>query len=217
MTIHFCHLLKNGFRQVLPCQKISVFEVEYNFLISGTNCMWKKTINFCRLPKMYPVPFQKMSVFETEYAFWNQRNEMFVKDDYQFLSLFKNISQQELPCQKALVFEKEYNFFNQRNKKYVEEAYQILQPFKKCIPTKTSTPKSFSDWNFIHFFQLKQVNAWENKIWLPIIPCQKFQCLKMNTLLSIKGRKCMWKKTTNFCQIPKYIPTSISAPKKSSV
>ena len=50
MTIHFFHLLKIGFRQVLPCQKISVFEVEYSFLISGTNCMWKKNINFCHLP-----------------------------------------------------------------------------------------------------------------------------------------------------------------------
>ena len=26
-TISFCHLSKNGFRQVLPCQKISLFEV----------------------------------------------------------------------------------------------------------------------------------------------------------------------------------------------
>ena len=112
MTIHFCHLLKSGFRQVLPCQKISVFEVEYNFLISGTNCTWKKTINFCHLPKRYTVTFQKVSLFETEYAFLNQRNEMYVKEVYQFLSLFKNVSRQELPCQKAWVIEISYTFFN---------------------------------------------------------------------------------------------------------
>ena len=32
---------------------------------------------------------------------------------------------------------------------------------------------------------------------------KKFQCLKLNTLRSIKARKCMWKKTIKFCHISK--------------
>ena len=39
MTISFCHLVKYGFRQVIPCHKNSIF------YFKGTNCMWKKTIN----------------------------------------------------------------------------------------------------------------------------------------------------------------------------
>ena len=45
---------------------------------------------------------------------------------------------------KNSVFEMKILFSNKRNKVYVEEAYHFLPPFKKCIPSKTSMPKSFS-------------------------------------------------------------------------
>ena len=50
-TIIFCHLLKIGSQQLLQCQKISVFVIEYTF--------------------------------------FNQSKEMYMEEDYQFLSHFK--------------------------------------------------------------------------------------------------------------------------------
>ena len=78
-----------------------------------------------------------------------------------FVTFHKNVSRQVLPCQKVSVFEIEHTFFNQRREMNVKEVfdYQFLSPFKKCIPTK---------------FHAKQ-----------------FQCLKLNTFFSIKGRKCL--------------------------
>ena len=46
---------------------------------------------------------------------------------------------------------------------------------------------------------------------------KKFQCLKLNTLLSTKGKKCIWKKIINFVTFWKSIPTSTSTPKNFSV
>ena len=94
------------------------------------------------------------------------------KYDYQFLSPcklwiptrlsilspFKNCIPTKIPCQTISVFEFEYTFFNQRKEMFVEEDYQFLPPFIKMYSDK--------------YFHAK-----------------KFQCLKLNTLFSIKGGK----------------------------
>ena len=82
---------KNGFRQVLPCQKVQclklnilffnqrneIYEEDYQFLTPFKKCI---TTTICIL---------KISVFETGYTFFNQKDEMYVKEGYQYLSPFK--------------------------------------------------------------------------------------------------------------------------------
>ena len=46
---------------------------------------------------------------------------------------------------------------------------------------------------------------------------KKFQRLKRNTLFSIKGRKCMWKKTINSCHILKNVSLQVLPCQKNSV
>ena len=65
------------------------------------------------------IPCQTFSVFEFEYTSFNQRKEIFVKEDYQFLSPF--LSGQVLQCQKVSAFEIEYTFFIQRKEMNVKE------------------------------------------------------------------------------------------------
>ena len=163
-TINICHRLKNVSRQVCPCQKSSVFEIELFFFqskernvcgrrltffvtlkkklsrqnshakksIKGTKCMWKKNINFCTLSKNVSrqlLPCQKTSVFKNEYNFFNQRNEKYVKEDYQLLSSFKNLIPTSTSMPKILVFVIEYTSFNQRKEMYVEADHQFLSHF----------------------------------------------------------------------------------------
>ena len=80
--------------------------------------------------------------------------------DYQFLSPFKKYISTKIPCQTFSVFEFEYTSFNQRKEVFVEEDYEFLSPFIKNYPER--------------YFHAKN-----------------FQCLKLNTLFSIKGGKCL--------------------------
>ena len=76
--------------------------------------MWKKNINFCHLLKIgfkQILPCQKISVFEIECTHFNQRKEIYVKEDYQFCHLSKNVFRQKLPCQKVSVFEISHTIF----------------------------------------------------------------------------------------------------------
>ena len=75
-----------------------------------------------------------------------------------------------------------------------------------------------SDWNFIHFFQLKQVNAWENKVWLPIFPCQKASLFEIE-YTSFNQRKEMYVKEDYqfLAHFKKSILSSSSMPKNFSV
>ena len=84
-------------KQVYPGKnfhnKNSVFEKNILFPTKGTKYMWKKTINFCHFSKNVSRqvnPCQKTQVFEIRYSFFHQRNEMYLKEDYHFLSPFKN-------------------------------------------------------------------------------------------------------------------------------
>ena len=62
--------------------------LEVNTLFQN-KCM---AISFCHLLKNVSrqlIPLQKVSLIEIEYTFFNQRKEMCVEEDYQFLSRFK--------------------------------------------------------------------------------------------------------------------------------
>ena len=77
-TINSCHILKNVFRQVLPCQKVSVSENEIIFAIKGTVNIWTNTTNFSHLSKnefRQVRPCQKTSVFEIDYTFSIKRRK----------------------------------------------------------------------------------------------------------------------------------------------
>ena len=123
--------IKNFHAKKFQCLKLNTI-----FSTNGSKCMVKQsmTINFCHL---------------VNYGF---------RQDYQFLSPFKNCIPTKIPCQTISVFEFEYTFFNQRKEMFVEEDYQFLPPFIKMYSDK--------------YFHAK-----------------KFQCLKLNTLFSIKGGK----------------------------
>ena len=119
--------------------------------IKGRKCMWKENINFCTLSKNVSrqlLPCQKTSVFKNEYNFFNQRNEKYVKEDYQLLSSFKNLIPTSTSMPKILVFVIEYTSFNQRKEMYVEADHQFLSHFKKYILKSTSITKNFSVWNW---------------------------------------------------------------------
>ena len=174
MTINLRHLLKNISRQVHPCQKFKCLKSDIFFSIKGTKCMWKETINFSLLLKIVSrkvIHCQKSSAFEIEYIFFNQREEMNVKEvhDSQFLSPFKKCIPTKSSCQTVSVFENEYTFFDQRKEMFVKEDYQFLSTFIKIyIPTSTSIPKSFSIWIWVHLFQSKEGNECEWIVWLSV-------------------------------------------------
>ena len=84
---------KNVSRQVLPCQKVSVFEIEATFFNQRREMNVKEVYDYQFLSpfkKCIPtkLPCQTISVSGMEYIFFNQRKEMFVKVAYQFLSTF---------------------------------------------------------------------------------------------------------------------------------
>ena len=117
------------------------------------------------------IPCQTISVFDFEYTFFDQRKEMFVKEDYQFLSPFiKKYIPTSTYTTKSFSIWNWIHFFKQRNEMNVKEVYdyQFLSPFEKCIPTKTSMPKVFIVWKWIKFFQPMELNVWENKVSLSI-------------------------------------------------
>ena len=114
MTINFCHLLKYGFRQVLPCQTILFFfqrnelyvEEDYQFLPT-----FKKQI--------YPGKnfHTKNSVFEFKYTPFNKRKEIYVKEDYQLCHLLKKYTDKYFHAKKFqfLKFEKKSFQSKERN------------------------------------------------------------------------------------------------------
>ena len=104
----------------------------------------------------------KNAVFENENTSFNQRKEMYVKEDYQFLSNSKNISRHVQPCQKIQMFKLD-NFFSIKGTKCMWK-----KTINFCIPTRNSLPKTFSVWNWIHFFQSKNGNECERNVWLSI-------------------------------------------------
>ena len=84
---------KNVSRQVLPCQKVSVFETEHTFFNQRMEMNVKEVYEYqflSHVKKCIPTKFpcQTISVSEIEYIFFNQRKEMFVKKGYHFLSTF---------------------------------------------------------------------------------------------------------------------------------
>ena len=187
-------------------KKISVFEVEYNFLFNGTNCTLKKTISFCYLSKTKFIQV-KSSIPEIQCSkliilFSNIGTKYMREKTISFCHFQKNESRQKLPCQKVSVIEVEYTFLNQRNEKYVEEDYQYLPPSKNFIPTSTIS-KSVSVWDWIHILnQRNEMYKKEDYQFLslfkkmypnPNLHAKKFQCLKVLTFFLIKGRKYMGK------------------------
>ena len=70
-----CHLLKKYTDKYFHTKKFQFLKFEKKkFSIKGTNCMRKKTINFCHLSKKVfreKLPCQKISVFEISYTFFN--------------------------------------------------------------------------------------------------------------------------------------------------
>ena len=77
----------------IPCQTISVSEIEYIFFNQRKEMFVKVAYQFLStFIKMYPDKYFsaiKVSAFEMEYTFFNQRKEMYVEEDYQFLSHLK--------------------------------------------------------------------------------------------------------------------------------
>ena len=63
-TINSCHIFKNVSRQVLPCQKFSVFENEYNFFNQRNDKYLEEHHQF--LPPFKKCIPTKVSVFEIE-------------------------------------------------------------------------------------------------------------------------------------------------------
>ena len=88
----------------------------------------------------------KNSVFENEYTFFSQNNEMYVKEDYQYLSPFKKCIPTKTSMPKKFSVRSFIHFFQPIEVNVWENKYdyQFSSPFKKGIPTKTSMPKSFS-------------------------------------------------------------------------
>ena len=128
-------------------KKCSVWNWIFFFSIKGTKCMWKKTNIFCHFLKNVTrqvLPCQKTSVFKNEYNFFNQRNEKYVKEDYQLLSSFKNWIPTSTSMPKNFSVCNWIHFFQLRKEMYVEEDCQFLSHFKKCITTSTSVSKNFS-------------------------------------------------------------------------
>ena len=52
-NFNFCHLLKIGSKQILPCQKISVFENECTHFNQNKEIYMKEDYQFCHLLKKF--------------------------------------------------------------------------------------------------------------------------------------------------------------------
>ena len=183
--------------------------------------MWKKNNSFCTLSKdvsWHVLPFQKVSVFETENTIFTQRNEMYSKEDYQFLSPFRMWIRTSISMAKSFSVWNWIHSFQSKEQKVCWRSLSIFVTFQKMYSDKKRQ----------------------------VLPCQKVQCLKLNILFfnprneiyleedyqllepfkkcipkstcilktsvfeneylfSIKITKCMWRKTINICHLPKNV------------
>ena len=90
---------------------------------------------------MYPnkfSPFQKVSLFETEYTFFNQRKEMYVEEDYQFLSHFKKCIPTSTSMPKNFSVWNWIHFFQSNKGNFCERSVwlSIFVTFQKMNPDK---------------------------------------------------------------------------------
>ena len=195
MTINFLSPFEKCIPTKIPCQTISALEIEYTFFNQRKKMNVKEVYDYQFLSTFkncFPtkIPCQIILVFDFEYTFFDQRKEIFVKKDYQFLSVFKKCIPTPIYMPKILSVWKFLPFFNQRKKIYGKTKYDY----------HSFLAKQFQCLNLNTLFQSKEGNVRERrpsvfvtfhkKVPRQVLPCQKFQCLKLITLFSIKGRKC---------------------------
>ena len=138
------------------------------------------------------------------------------KYDYQFFSPFKNGFRQVLPCHKVQCLKLNILFSTKGTKCMWMKTNNFCHLLRNFIPTKTPMPKS----------QSKEGNVCERRISI-FAPFQKmytdkyfqfkkFQCWKLNTLFSLKGTKCIQKKTINSCHRLKNVSRQVCLCQKNS-
>ena len=167
-------------------------------------------------------------MFETELTIFIQRNEMYAKEDYQYLSPFKKMYPNKYVHAKKLQCLKLKKIFSVKVRKCMwkrninlcilpENVSRQQLPIQKVSVFETeNTLFSFEgekcmwkkDINFCPLSKLYPDKYFHFK---------KMQCLKLNTLFPFNGTKCMQKKTINFCHLLKNVFRHKLPVKKNSV
>ena len=109
---------------------------------------------------------QKVSVFEVDYTFFNQRNKIYVEENYQFLPLFKKqIIQVKTSIPQIHCLKWKY-FFQPKKRNICGSGWRlsIFVTFQKMYPDKIYIPKSFSVWSWLHFLQSKEQKLCEKRL-----------------------------------------------------
>ena len=169
------------------CLKLKIFF----FKSKERNVCGRRLTVLSPLKKIYPdkISHAKMSIKGKKYMWKKNINFCTLSQMYPDKSVYAKKNQ----CLKL------NSFFQSKERNVCGRRLTIFVTFKKTYPDKTPMPKS----------QSKEGNVCERRI-IIFAPFQKMypdkyfhvkklQCLKTNTIFSIKGTKCMWKKTNNFC------------------